>query len=62
MDPKPFDRDEARPDPSPRAFKLYPDGPDQHWWSRNDYGAVVDAMATLQASGRPIGRHGNVVW
>jgi hypothetical protein len=56
MDPKPFDRDEARPDPSPRAFRLYPDGPDQHWWSRNDYGAVVDAMATLQASGRPIGR------
>lgn len=30
-----------------RTFKLYPE--ERHWWSMNDYGAVVDAMAELRA-------------
>lgn len=29
----------------PRAFRLYPE--ERHWWSFNDYGAVIDVMQRL---------------
>jgi len=35
-------------------FTLYPE--ERHWWSFNDYGAVVDAMARLKASGASVDR------
>lgn len=35
-------------------FRLYPE--ERHWWSFNDYGAVLDAMAKLTEAGRPIAR------
>lgn len=35
-------------------FRLYPE--ERHWWSFNDYGAVLDAMAKLTAAGKPIAR------
>jgi hypothetical protein len=31
-----------------RQFQLYPE--ERHWWSFNDYGAVVDAVADLKAA------------
>ncbi len=43
---RPFDTDEPRP-PHPRpSFTLYPE--ERHWWSFNDYGAVLDTMRLLQ--------------
>lgn len=42
-----FDKDEPRPkEPSPVGpFKLYPE--ERHWWSFNDYGAVLKVMREL---------------
>jgi len=37
-----------------RTFRLYPE--ERHWFSFNDYGAVLDAMAKLTAAGKPIAR------
>lgn len=37
-----------------RTFKLQ--AQDEHWWSLNDYGAVVDAMARMVAAGRSVDR------
>lgn len=31
---------------TPRTFQLYPE--EQHWWSFNDYGAVLDVMERLR--------------
>lgn len=37
-----------------RAFRLYPE--ERHWWSFNDYGAVLDVMARLKAAGKSVAR------